>query len=149
MSHKKILTILPCALLWAALAPQAGAQQPQQQQQVQQQQAQQQQGMVVVRDAQSGQLRAPTPAEIRALAPPPAAAQMNAPSQPALVTHPGGSRQVRLGERGLVYSVVTRGADGKLAEQCVHGAAAADKAVNASANPAAPAAPHKEGHRHE
>ncbi|MFC4932171.1 post-PEP-CTERM-1 domain-containing protein [Massilia sp. GCM10023247] len=143
MSHKKFLAVLPCAALWAALPPPAGAQQ-----QAPQQPQQQQQGMVVVRDAQSGQLRAPTPAEIRALAPPSTSSRMSAPQQPALITHPGGSRQVRLGERGLVYSVVTRGADGKLAEQCVHGAAAADQAVNAGAPAAAPA-PHNEGHRHE
>ena len=99
-----------------------------------------------MRDAQTGQLRAPTPAEIRALTPPPASARMGAPSQPTLITHPGGGRQVRLGERGLVYSVVTRGADGKLAEQCVHGKAAAEQAVRAGA---APATAHNEGHRHE
>ena len=89
--------------------------------------------MVVVRDAQTGQLRAPTAAESRALAPPPSAG-MRAQAAPALVTHPGGSRQVKLGERALVYSVVTRGADGKLAEQCVQGEAAADKAVHAPAS---------------
>ncbi len=96
--------------------------------------------MVVVRDAQTGQLRAPTALEHRALAPPPSSA-MRAPAQPSLVTHPGGSRQVRLGERGLVYSVVKRGADGKLVEQCVHGATAADKAVHAPAS-----TQHKEHH---
>ena len=48
---------------------------------------------------------------------------------PKMVTGPGGRRSVQLGERGMVYSVVTRGADGKLEEQCVHGAHAADHAV--------------------
>ncbi|MFC5459112.1 post-PEP-CTERM-1 domain-containing protein [Massilia niabensis] len=145
MSYKKLLAVLPCAALWAALPPKAGAQE----QLPQLQQQHRQQGMVVVRDAQSGQLRAPTPAEIRALAPPAAAARMAAPSQPALFTHPGGSRHVRLGERGLVYSVVTRGADGKLAEQCVHGEAAAEKAVSASTSTSTSAAPHYEGHHHD
>ncbi|MDB5790667.1 MAG: hypothetical protein JWQ80_691 [Massilia sp.] len=140
MSYKKLLAVLPCAALWAALPPKAGAQpQPQQGQQ----------GMVVVRDAQTGQLRAPTPAEMRALAPPSASASMSAPSQPALVTHPGGSRHVRLGERGLVYTVVKRGADGKLDEQCVHGAAAAEKALAPSTSAGTAAAPHNEGHRHD
>ncbi|MGX4643612.1 post-PEP-CTERM-1 domain-containing protein [Massilia sp. SYSU DXS3249] len=143
MSYKKLIAVLPCAALWAALPPKAGAQQPQQQPQSQPQAAQQ--GMVVVRDAQTGQLRAPTPAEIRALTPPSASVRMSAPSQPTLITHPGGGRQVRLGERGLVYSVVTRGADGKLAEQCVHGSTAAEQAVHAST----PSAAHHEGHRHE
>lgn len=126
MSYKKLFAILPCAALLAAL-PLAGA-------------AQEQSGMVVVRDAQTGQLRAPTAAESRALAPPSSSA-MRAPAQPALVTHPGGSRQVRLGERGLVYSVVQRGADGKLVEQCVHGATSADKAVHTPAS-----TQHKEHH---
>lgn len=99
--------------------------------------------MVVVRDPQTGQLRAPTAAEMRALAPP-ASASMRAQSQPALVTHPNGARQVRLGERGLVYSIVTRDADGKLHDQCVQGAAAADKAVHAPA-----AAQQNEEHRHD
>ena len=99
--------------------------------------------MVVVRDAQTGQLRAPTAAEMRALAPP-ASASMRAQSQPALVTHPDGTRQVHLGERGLVYSVVTRDADGKLHDQCVQGAAAADKAVHAPVP-----AKQNEEHRHD
>ena len=105
-----------------------------------------QSGMIVVRDAETGQLRAPTAAESRALAPAPtaaAAAAMRA-TPPALTTHPGGSRQVRLGERALVYSVVTRGPDGKLVEQCVQGTAAAEKAVRAPAS-----TQHKQEHRHD
>lgn len=145
MSYKKLLAVLPCAALWAAMPSKADAQ-PQQQQPPPQHQ---QQGMVVVRDAQSGQLRAPTPAELRALAPSPAPARMGAASQPALVTHPGGSRHVRLGERGLVYSVATRGADGKLSEQCVHGEAAAEQAVHAAPGAATGAAVHHEGHHHD
>ena len=127
MSYRKLIAVLPCAVLWAALPPVAAAQE--------------QSGMVVVRDAQTGQLRAPTAAESRALAPQGPSASIRAQSTPALVTHPGGARQVRLGERGLVYSVVTRGADGKQTEQCVQGEAAADKAVHASAS-----AQHKEHH---
>ena len=142
MSYKKLLAVLPCAALWAALPPKAGAQEQPQLQQGQQ-------GMVVVRDAQTGQLRAPTAAEMRALAPPSAAARMSAPSQPAMVTHPGGSRHVRLGERGLVYSVVKRGADGKLDEQCVHGAVAAEKAIDPSTSTSTAATAHNEGHRHD
>lgn len=156
MSYKKLLAVLPCAALWAAMPSKADAQ-PQQQQPPPQHQPQQQQGMVVVRDAQSGQLRAPTPAELRALAPSPAPARMGAAAQPALVTHPGGSRHVRLGERGLVYSVATRGADGKLSGQCVHGEAAAEQALragtsaatSATASTSIGAAAHHEGHHHD
>ena len=143
MSYKKLLAVLPCAALWAALPPKARAQE---QEQAPQPQAQSQ-GMVVVRDRQTGQLRAPTAAEARALAP--VSARMSAPAQPAVVTHPGGSRQVRLGERGLVYSVLTRGADGKLVEQCVKDAAVADQLVLDSTPVSTPAAARHEGHRHD
>jgi hypothetical protein len=102
-------------------------------------------GMVVVRDAQTGQLRTPTPAEMRALQPAPSAS-MRAQAQPSMVTGPGGRRSVRLGERHMVYSVVKRDAEGKLGEQCVHGVHAAERAAQGAAEPA-PAK--QEEHRHE
>jgi len=103
------------------------------------------QGMVVVRDAQTGQLRTPTPAEMRALQPAPSAS-MVAPAQAAIVTGPGGRRSVRLGERHMVYSVVQRDAEGKLGEQCVHGVHAAERATQGAAQ----SVPNKhEEHRHE
>jgi len=101
------------------------------------------QGMVVVRDAQTGQLRTPTPAEIRALQPRSSGAART-PAQPKMVTGPGGRRSVQLGERHMVYSVVTRGADGKLNDQCVHGVHAAENAID---HPVPAAKP--EEHRHE
>ncbi len=100
-------------------------------------------GMVVVRDAQTGQLRTPTPAEMRALQPRTAGSAL-APTQPKMVTGPGGRRSVRLGERHMVYSVVTRGADGKLSDQCVHGVHAAENAVD---HPAPAGKPQE--HRHD
>ena len=127
MSHQHYLLALPCAALCAALSFPAAAQE---------QSDTAQSGMVVVRDRQTGELRAPTAAESRALAPQGPSAGISAKAAapaPALVTHPGGARQVRLGERSLVYSVVKRGPDGKLAEHCVQGEAAADKAVRAPA----------------
>ncbi|CAN7474208.1 post-PEP-CTERM-1 domain-containing protein [Massilia sp. LjRoot122] len=103
-----------------------------------------QQGMVVVRDADTGELRAPTPAEAQALHPgTSASAAAAAAPAPKMVTGPGGRRSVKLGQRHMVYSVVTRGADGKLAEQCVHGA---DAAKHAAAHPASNK---PEEHRHE
>jgi len=149
MSYQRTLAILPCALLCAGLSSAAFAQEQAGtgQQPAATQSPGTQSGMIVVRDAQTGQLRAPTAAEARALAPPPSAAmraQGQALQQPSVVTHPGGSRQVRLGERSLVYSVVKRGADGKLVEQCVEGAAAAEKAVHAPAS-----TQHDEEHRHD
>jgi hypothetical protein len=82
-----------------------------------------QDGMVVVRDAQSGKMRAPTPDELKALrgAAPPAAALGVNKAQPQALSARSGARGVRLGEKTMVYEVVTRGADGKLTGECVHG----------------------------
>jgi len=95
------------------------------------------QGMVVVRDPQTGQLRAPTADEARALTG--SAAQRKAPAGHVETVGPGGSRKVQLGRSALVYSVATRGPDGKLEEQCVSGEHAAHAALTH---------PTKE-HRHE
>ena len=87
-------------------------------------------GSVVVRDAVTGEMRAPTAAELRALRPPPAPGTAATPVQtPKTVTRPDGTRSVTLGEGGMVYSVVTRDADGKVKERCVHGHDAARDAV--------------------
>lgn len=95
-----------------------------------------QEGMVVVRDAQTGKMRAPTPDEMKALraAAPPKASM--APAQPQMITRPNGARGVRVGESNLVYDVVTRGADGKLSSQCVQGEGAAQRALTDPANAA-------------
>ena len=107
--------------------------------------AQQASGMVAVRDAQTGNMRAPTAAELRALASAPGAtaAQGTPPAQSASV-RPDGTRSIKLGERGMGYSVGTRAPDGTLAEQCVHGAGAADHAVN-TATPSNK----EQGHEHQ
>jgi hypothetical protein len=111
-----------------------------------QQEKDRQEGMVVVRDPQTGKMRAPTPQELRELrakAPPPAASLSSTPQQNRALTRRDGARGVRLGEKTLVYDVVTRGEDGKLSTQCVHGEAAAQDALQHPAN-----AEHKE-HSHE
>lgn len=93
------------------------------------------QGMVVVRDAENGQLRSPTAAELSALHRSQGRAHMHrssariVASRPALVVGPDGRRTVRLGESHLGYAVVTRGSDDKLVEQCVDGAHAAEQLV--------------------
>jgi hypothetical protein len=105
-----------------------------------------QQGMVVVRDAVTGKMRAPTPEELRTLrakAPPSGAALTGAPQPPRLLSRRDGARGVRLGEKSMVYDVVTRGEDGKLSSQCVQGEAAARDAMEHPAS-----AFHKE-HNHE
>ncbi|WP_288379503.1 post-PEP-CTERM-1 domain-containing protein [uncultured Massilia sp.] len=139
--------LLPLAVLCLpAAAQQADQEVPQPAQQATQEaspQSEPDQGMVVVRDAQTGQLRTPTPAEMRALQPrTPGAAR--APGQEKMVTGPGGRRSVQLGDRHLVYSVVTRGPDGKLSDQCVHGVHAAENAIDQPARAGKP-----EEHRHE
>jgi hypothetical protein len=109
-----------------------------------------QQGMVVVRDAQTGKLRHPSPAEVKALRAQPLARALAAPAATSPVTvRRDGTMHKRLGERGMVYSVVTRDADGKLHDQCVQGAAAADKAVHAPAPAEQKSTGQNEEHRHE
>lgn len=104
-----------------------------------------QDGMVVVRDAQTGQMRAPTADEMKALTQAPSGAlRAQPPLSSLVVTNPDGSRRLRIGERAQVFTVVSRGADGKLAEQCVHGEHAATKAL---AHPAP--ARHAKEPRHE
>lgn len=95
------------------------------------------QGMTVVRDADTGQLRAPTPAEMRALRAPGAGAR---PVQPTMQIGPDGRRSVHLGDSRLVYSVVRRGADGTLEQHCAHGPDAAERLLHA-APPAPSTAP--------
>lgn len=102
-----------------------------------------QEGMVVVRDPHTGQLRAPTPAEMQALARSAPATRV-APTQHQLVTGADGRSHVQLGERGMVYSVVTRDGQGRLEQRCVHGAEAAGQAVQHSLS-----TDRHEGHRHE
>jgi hypothetical protein len=101
-----------------------------------------QQGMVVARDPQTGELHLPTAAQMKELA-----AQrpttLAPPAAPMVVKRADGTRQVRLGEKGLVYSVVTKGANGKLTEQCLSGEHAADAALSQ------PAHTHNEEHLHE
>jgi hypothetical protein len=88
-----------------------------------------QEGMVVVRDAQSGQLRAATPAEIKALHEQNKALHPAKPVQEQAVRRQDGTLRKRLGESGMVFEVITRDADGKLVTQCVNGEQAAEAAV--------------------
>ena len=99
-------------------------------------------GMVVVRDARTGLLRNATPAEVKTLRAQEVQRGITRPAPPAAVTvRKNGTRQMHLGERGLVYSVVTRDAGGKLAVREVTGEDAANAAVNAP-----PPATHQEHH---
>lgn len=104
-----------------------------------------QEGMVVVRDRETGQMRAPTPAELRALR----AQQKAMAPAPAIapsVQRPDGTRHLHLGERGMVYSVLKRDAEGKPIIGCTGGEHAARAAIEA---PAAGAATREHGHERE
>jgi hypothetical protein len=91
-------------------------------------------GMVVVRDAQTGKMRHATPAEVKALRSQQVARTLAAPAATSPVTvRADGTMHKRLGERGMVYSVVTRDADGKLGTQCVKGDEAAQAALEHAA----------------
>jgi hypothetical protein len=84
-----------------------------------------QQGMTVVRDPQTGKLRAPTAAELRALG----AVRQPSLEAPHAIQRADGTRAITLGERGLVYSVMTRNADGSTARRCIKGSEAATHAL--------------------
>jgi hypothetical protein len=118
MSRQKLLTIgtLTALLLLAVFSLHA--------------RAAGQEGMVVVRDPQTGKLRAPTADELKALRAQTPSAALAAPRQPATVSRGDGSRGVRLGEGNMVYEVVTRGADGKLTRECVEGSTGATQALD-------------------
>ncbi|MET3133025.1 hypothetical protein AAKU55_003307 [Oxalobacteraceae bacterium GrIS 1.11] len=100
------------------------------------------QAMVVVRDAASGQLRAPTATEFKALQALDTQRKASQKSSaPQLNRKADGTRQAHLGDQAMVYSVISRDPDGRTHERCVSGAAAADAAI---ATPT-----HTEEHGHE
>lgn len=99
-------------------------------------------GMVVTRDAATGQMRAPTAAERQeldnkaksdALRKPQSLmagkAQSLAAPAPAAKAHASGAKGMRLGDEHATFSVVTRQADGSLSSECIHGKDAADTAA--------------------
>jgi len=107
-----------------------------------------QEGMVVVRDPQTGRMRAPTADELKALrAQTPASASLRAGQAPRAVSRPDGAHGVRLGERHLVYDVVTRAADGTLTRRCVDGEAGVARALDGTG--AAGQHSHDEENAHE
>jgi hypothetical protein len=103
-----------------------------------------QQGMVAVRDPQTGQLRAPSAAELRQLRDQ-APAQVKAPPAKGVTMRTDGSGHLTLGDNAMVYSVLTRDAAGKPVVQCVSGHEAAEAALR---QPSPAATPDKE-HQHE
>lgn len=92
--------------------------------------------MVVTKDPQTGELRPATPAEREKLL----GRRPLVSAGHEVVTLPDGSVMVELGEADMSYAVASRRADGSVAQQCVHGDAAAKAALAAPAAPA-PATP--------
>lgn len=97
-------------------------------------------GLRVFKDPVTGQLRAPTHEEVRALQLKEAQAKsartvaagrvgMVSRTVPVLVQRADGSRKLELTEESLSYSVVTRNADGSLDMSCVTGADTAERVV--------------------
>jgi hypothetical protein len=111
-------------------------------------------GMKVVKDAQTGQLRAPTADEFKKMQ-----AQENTlksgkkkslgmltnTEEPKLVPNRRGGIKMELTEDTMVYSVATRNADGSLTMQCVTGADAAEKALTQTSS----STKGHEGHNHD
>lgn len=77
-------------------------------------------GMTVVRDAATGQLRAPTAEEQQTLQEAGARTQMRAAPAPTLQKyHSNGAHGARLTDEFMTTAVVTRAADGRLQMQCL------------------------------
>ena len=74
--------------------------------------------MVAARDPQTGQLRAATPAEVRALG---AGSLALRPAAGLVKMRGDGRRELHLGEASLVHAVLRRDADGRTSMTCVEG----------------------------
>ncbi len=101
----------------------------------------------VVRDAVTGELRAPTAEEFQALEAAEANARRGAPAAPreAPVARRSvhGAHGFRVGDRFMTYSVIKRNADGTTSLVCVTGEDAADRVLRAP-QAATSTAAHKE-----
>lgn len=84
--------------------------------------------MTVVRDAETGKLRAPTADELAVMNQKAAGARTlrSAPPPPMQKFHASGAQGVRLTEQMVSATVMVRTADGKLAAQCVESHDAAE-----------------------
>lgn len=88
---------------------------------------------IIVRDAATGRLRAPTADEARALQGTRANAPATSLGRTLQRSHASGAKGVRLNDSFMSYSVLVRQADGTLAEQCFASQEEADAAVAAAA----------------
>jgi len=106
-------------------------------------------GMRVVRDPVTGQLRAPTAEEFKAMQDQEdkekGSARSAAPARTMPVRNAHGGLSHHVGERFMTFSVMKRDADGNMTMVCVPGAEAAEKAVNQTS----PVAKEEGGHAHQ
>ena len=92
--------------------------------------------MTVVRDAETGKLRAPTAAEISALqlrAEKSTSLRVGGPATTQQKFHATGARGARLTDAFMSQSVAVRRADGSIDAACVHNQEAVDAALRAPA----------------
>jgi hypothetical protein len=108
--------------------------------------------MVVVRDALTGQMRAPTAAELQALNAQRTSSPVLNPQtsvagtlHPVVTTSANGTLRATVSKESLQYAVIRRDADGKLQSQCVSGKQAATNALSL----AVPTIANAEEHQHE
>jgi len=88
------------------------------------------QALTVVRDAETGALRAPVASEAAALQTKPRTAVVKtAAKQPLLRSYASGAHSAKLPSELASYSVAVRRADGSLDSDCVQGEDAAAKAI--------------------
>jgi hypothetical protein len=92
---------------------------------------------VVTRDAVTGELRAATAEEMKALQA--KAVRRVVVAQPIARSHPSGAQGLQLTDEFMTYSVVVRGTDGKLVRQEFSVKAAAEAAAQSPAPAAKPA----------
>ncbi|HEU5293941.1 MAG TPA: hypothetical protein VFU71_04050 [Burkholderiaceae bacterium] len=85
-------------------------------------------GLKAYKDHETGKLRKATPEEQQEEAQ--SAPRANNPAGATIVVSPGGRKSATLDESFMSYSVVRKGADGKLDTMCVTGEAQARKALS-------------------
>jgi hypothetical protein len=90
------------------------------------------QAQTASRDTETGQLRAPTADEVKAMSPERAARPVGLVSgkaNPQAIRHADGTIQQELDTSTLMYSVARRNADGTISQFCVTGPEAAERIV--------------------
>ena len=87
---------------------------------------------IAVRDAATGQLRAPTAEEAQALSQARSLRRTSGPASLESRTHWSGARGARLTDDFANYTVVVKNADGSVVELCVEGGEATAKVLKAA-----------------